>query len=262
MLSPVSAGEMGRLVRSGFARKLRGTWYSDARTPPHLASAIKVGAKIDCISACGLHGLWAPQTAGLHVTIGVGAPTPSLTGLCVHRVKRKGRLPVATVAEALRSVIRFHDVETAMIVLESAVNMRKIPKHMAIKIIQEHARRDKTLWKYFDPTSQSGSETRVRLFLQRKGVRVRSQVSIAGIGRVDLLVGDSLIIECDSYAHHASASDMHRDRDRDVQARILGFEVIRLSYRHIWSEWGRTQERLMKVIRSRRHRRKRPMKRV
>lgn len=46
-----------------------------------------------------------------------------------------------------------------------------------------------------DPRAESGIETMVRLRLESLNIRLRPQVSIPMVGRVDFLVGTSLIIE-------------------------------------------------------------------
>src|SRR5262245_29057267 len=48
-----------------------------------------------------------------------------------------------------------------------------------------------------DSDAQSGIETKVRLFLRSRRIPFRVQVAISGVGRVDLLVGDRLVIELD-----------------------------------------------------------------
>ena len=71
------------------------------------------------------------------------------------------------------------------------------------------------------------------------------------------LVGDQLIIECDSNAHHSSQVAYENDRRRDLLARDLGYQTIRLSYSQIWEYWASTQQSLLQYIRHRVHRRRR-----
>ena len=83
-------------------------------------------------------------------------------------------------------------------------------------------------------------------------IGVRAQAEIDGVGIVDLLVGDRLIIECDSQAHHGE-TNYENDRRRDLAARDLGFTTLRLSYQQIWKHWKATQQSLTQEIRTRRH---------
>src|SRR5690606_25919148 len=102
--------------------------------------------------------------------------------------------------------------------------------------------------------AQSGSETRLRVFFQRRNVPVATQVPIPGVGHVDLLVGQSLIVEADSQAHHSRPRNVAADRERDLTGRQLGFRSLRLSYEQIWHTWERTQRALATELRLRHHR--------
>ena len=92
----------------------------------------------------------------------------------------------------------------------------------------------------------------MRLFFVKRGIPVQAQAEIAGVGLVDLLVGDRLIVECDSQAHHGE-TNYENDRRRDLAARDLGFTTLRLSYQQIWKHWPATQQSLIHEIRARRH---------
>lgn len=135
-------------------------------------------------------------------------------------------------------------------VLESSLNLKKVTPAAARRILEEGAGQKRRLLSHLDLGAGSGSETRVRFFLQKRRFPVRSQVFLPEVGYVDLLVGRSLVVECDSHAHH---SDPENDRRRDMAARRSGYTVIRLSYAHIHVTWDRTQEFLLQVLRSRRH---------
>ena len=64
-----------------------------------------------------------------------------------------------------------------------------------------------------------GIETIIRLLLRADGTSdIASQVRILRVRRVDLLVGDRLVIEVDGAGFH-SGEDFERDRIRDLRAR-------------------------------------------
>ncbi len=67
----------------------------------------------------------------------------------------------------------------------------------------------------------------MRLMLRMLGCRVEPQVELVGIGRVDFIVDDWLIIECDSEAHHSGWDAQKRDRRRDLAAASRGYTTIR-----------------------------------
>jgi very-short-patch-repair endonuclease len=65
---------------------------------------------------------------------------------------------------------------------------------------------------------------------------VRVQVTIDGVGRVDLLVDGWLIIELDG-GHHADPIAMRRDRARDAAAILRGYRTLRFGYDAVMYDW-------------------------
>lgn len=151
-------------------------------------------------------------------------------GIDFHRVRQRPPGSIQEPLEARETAIRFHTAETGLIVLESACNRRIIAIEDARSLISSvQSSKIRTLSR-FNASSLSGSETRVRNYFQSKRVNVRSQVPIRGIGIVDMVVDDYLIVECDSAEFHSTTEQYRRDRERDLQARQLGFKPRRLSY--------------------------------
>jgi very-short-patch-repair endonuclease len=89
-----------------------------------------------------------------------------------------------------------------------------------------------------DPNSQSGLESLCRVRLGRIGLATRSQVFVEGVGHVDLVIGDRLVIETDGKEWHDSPVAFERDRDRDLRLALLGYRVVRLTYAQIIGEWA------------------------
>jgi very-short-patch-repair endonuclease len=105
-----------------------------------------------------------------------------------------------------------------------------------------------------DPAAESGIETLVRLALRRHRVRVRSQVVVPGVGRVDFLVGERLIIEADGYDWHGGRAEFERDRERDRELVRRGYVVIRASYHQVTTDLDAIVGAALDVIRRREHR--------
>src|SRR5690606_29569534 len=100
-----------------------------------------------------------------------------------------------------------------------------------------------------DPAAESGIETLVRLALRRHRIRARSQVTIPGVGRVDFLIGDRLVIEADGFEWHGSREAFERDRDRDRELVRRGFVVIRLSYARVMGDLDGAMLAVLDVVR-------------
>lgn len=91
---------------------------------------------------------------------------------------------------------------------------------------------------------------KVRLWLQQHRFPVQSHVTIPGVGRVDHLVGRSLITECDSAEFHPYRED---DYARFSNARGLGYTPVGLGFGQIHSTWEDTTEVMLRILRTGRH---------
>lgn len=104
-----------------------------------------------------------------------------------------------------------------------------------------------------DPLAGSGTESVARFRLRAARVEVRSQVEIEDLGHVDLLVGERLIVECDSKDHHNN-EQRKEDNRRDRVAVLGGYRVLRFDYDDVMFRWDTVLAEIMGVVRSRRHR--------
>jgi very-short-patch-repair endonuclease len=96
-------------------------------------------------------------------------------------------------------------------------------------------RRLRRLLLLVDRRAESGTESIVRVLLALVGIVAAPQVRVpfTDFDRLDLVVGDRLVIECDSRAHHSTAEQLDRDDARDLALTALGFLVLRVRYRTV-----------------------------
>src|SRR5690625_7915164 len=80
------------------------------------------------------------------------------------------------------------------------------------------------------PTTQSVLESLARLELVSEGLKVEPQTYVDEVGYVDLLVEDVVAVELDGYEYHRDRIQFSRDRFRDRQLRMMGYEVLRYAY--------------------------------
>ncbi|MHB1009402.1 MAG: endonuclease domain-containing protein [Propionibacteriaceae bacterium] len=244
-------------IARGSLRRLSRGWYDAGGCSGDELAAAARGGRIGCLTALRDHGVWVPPTTHPHL-ITPRWQRAGVTG--IHHPLPRGRLWEREairydVVECLSQVLRHHDVETSLIVLESACHLRLVSEATVSELIAERPKPVTEQLARFDARSESGTETRVRLFLARLGYRVRPQVRILGVGRVDLLVGESLIVECDSHAHHTGEAHYRGDRSRDLHAAALGYRVVRLTWEQVFLTWTDTQALLLQHLRTRRYRR-------
>ncbi|MFX4273841.1 hypothetical protein ACQBAR_03075 [Propionibacteriaceae bacterium Y1685] len=255
-LCELNQAELDQAVHLGQLSRLRHGWYATPTASATVAAAVRAGGRLGCLSALAFHGLWVPPCPQLHVIF--RRYDPINTSLEAHLIPRWNFVgAVQPLPEALAHVIAHHDAETALIVLESALHLRRIGMAEAEHLTRHAPKAKARVFAHLSPQAQAGTETRLRLFHQLRGVPVTPQYHVDGVGWCDLLVGDSLILEADSRQHHTGVENYRRDRERDLKLHMLGYDSLRLTYEQVMLEWPATQARLSALLASRRHRRRR-----
>jgi len=227
-------------VRSGLVFRPRRNWVATSAADLELLTAVSAGGRVGCVTQARRLGLWVPDAPELHLSIPrhSGHARPPAEAVVHWRGREWGRGhntadPLDTV---LRDVADCLSLEAALCILDSALNKKLIGLAELERILLA-TRRGARLLPLLDPAAESGLETIVRCRLLLAGILVRSQIPIDGIGRVDLLVGERLIIECDGRAHHDDPLARARDRHRDLLLNARGYLVIRLDIAQIRGDW-------------------------
>lgn len=270
-----SASDVAAAVRQGSLIRVRRGWYATEDASSDVVRAIRVGGALTAASSARLHGIWLLEDDLLHVRVPATAsrlrsPDDASVELdraehrvCVHyrpaQMTRAGAdVPARDgLAMSIAEMFRCAGTVPAMIALESALN-RELLSMQSVELIRSltpawaHRQLDLA-----SPDSDSGLETIARLLLHRQHVRVRAQVLIAGVRRVDLLVGDRLVLELDGRAFHSGA-DFECDRAQDLELALRGYLVVRLSYRMVTADWDHTHRAVVELVRRGLHRWSRP----
>ena len=263
------SGEYVRAVRrSGGIVRVRRGWYALPAANPAVVAAARVGGTLTCVSGCGFHGAWMPPDAGLHVAVPEGSrhlkhpvdgsPIRSdVSGLTVHwngSVPRDASFQpgVRPMRECLVEVLHCQPDEMGFAVVESALAKRLI-RDADVTWLTKAVPSRRPLLGMAGPLAGSGTESIFRYRMAAMGVRMRSQVEIDGIGRVDFVIGDRLIVEIDSHEHHGSRAQRIRDLDRDAVAQVLDFLPLRFDYLQVLSDWDAVASTVLAIIQEGRH---------
>ncbi|MDQ0894618.1 endonuclease domain-containing protein [Agromyces ramosus] len=272
-----SASELASAVEQGSLIRVRRGWFATEDAPSDVIRAVRVGGALTAASSARLSGVWLLEDELLHVRVLPNASRlrspddPSVLlereehRVCLH-YRSAGPTPTdAWAQEAARDglagsiaeMFRCAGTVPAMVALESALN-RDLLSMQLIELIRgltpAWAHRPLEL---VSPDSDSGLETIARLLLHRHRVRVQTQVWMAGVRRVDLLIGDRLILKLDGRSFH-SGGDFERDRAQDLELALRGYLVVRLSYRMVTADWDRTHRAVVELVRRGLHRWGRP----
>lgn len=256
----LSRQQLRDLVAAGRLRQIRHGWYAAPHADADIMSAVRLGGRVGCLSALRLHRLWVPPHHGLHLRLPQRADRrrlPAGVHVCRPDGARSlgsGQSPVDPLAVALTAAGRCATPEQFVAILDSATHRLGIDRSELAGMLAGCPQRVRMLLDRCD-RAESGTESLTRFRLTSRGIRVRPQVVIAGVGRVDLLVGRRLVIEVDSIAHHTSLEAYTRDRERDRRLMALGYLGVRLTYHQVMDEWDAVEPDLLAVIRRGDHRR-------
>lgn len=84
-----------------------------------------------------------------------------------------------------------------------------------------------------DARSESGQESVLRFIVRAAGYDFEIQVSIDGVGRVDMVIEGCLVVEADSRKFHEGWAAQVRDRTRDCDLAAAQYMSYRALYRDI-----------------------------
>lgn len=162
--------------------------------------------------------------------------------------------PVDPFPWALLHAITCQPRDDAVVTLDSALHSGLITRTELESLTAHLPAKYRALLELTDSGAASSLETKVRLGLRRYNIPYRSQVQIPGAGRVDILIGDRLVLEVDGREWHSGAAAYARDRSRDLALIECGCLVLRLSYDQVMGEWTRVIAVIRRLVARQEHR--------
>lgn len=280
LVQGVTRADLARWQRHGTVRSLQ-PWYLTEEAPEDLVNLLRIGMRPTCLDAAALHGLWVPLHTGTHVyrpralelppELGTvravpvrrrrdGSASPSAPqNLVPHGPALRSwpdREPVPDVELVLEHAGRCLPTEKAAVLMESALHRGVLSLTAVQRIVASLPHDARRALSRVRGDAESGTETTVRWWFESRGVKVRSQVPFPdGSRRMDLLVGRSWVIECDSREFHDDPGSYDEDRERDLHLAVHGYRVTRLSWEQVFLRWKSTEAKLLSILRRGDHRR-------
>lgn len=247
-------------VADGRLEAVRRDLFVRRGTHPDVVASLKLGGRLTCLAALRFHNLWSIDK-DLHVNRGGNARHRWPAAEDVHDcrpVEVHGHNgAVDDVRTALTAAVRCHRVEDGVVAIDGVLREEALTREDVEAVLEGIGRRRRTLLERADGKVESVLESVVRHRLGLAKIRVRTQVGIAGVGRVDMLVGDLLIIETDGFEFHADKEAFAKDRARDRRAAALGYRTMRLTWEDVFGRWDKVLADILAVVRMRNHRRPR-----
>ncbi|WP_294179186.1 type IV toxin-antitoxin system AbiEi family antitoxin domain-containing protein [uncultured Schumannella sp.] len=249
----ISRAEINRALSDGSIRRIARGWYATRVAPADVVRAAQCGGRLTCASALALRGAWVLRPASAHVAVWPGARGRRVAGTCLHwhGTPLQGGVPLASPLEALAQLSRCGTLAEIVVAADSVVNLGLATQSEVLRTLST-TEIGRQAARHADGSSQSGLESLARLALRRRRVGVRTQVRIDGVGIVDLLIGDRLVLELDGEQWH-SGERFEQDRARDLALTARGYVVIRLSYRQVIERWAECEALILSMVRRREH---------
>lgn len=264
--------------------RVRQGWYTTVDTHPLLIQGARVGGQVTCLSGLSLHGVWTYPTSDLHVSVPPQAcrlrvkddMRERLADLRRPLVRTHWTASIAATAAAVTTAVATTSAVASTVAsrsrlmldpiacLEDAIGcqnpesltaagdslLHTMP-HLAAAWAQLAARSIRAhrgYLQHIDGVCESGTESLVWFRLRPFRLSIVRQVRIDGVGRVDFLVGQRLVVEADGAEYHTDPIQFERDRHRDAVLSRLGYRVLRFSYRQIMFNWPEVETAILSAV--------------
>ncbi|WP_417556193.1 type IV toxin-antitoxin system AbiEi family antitoxin domain-containing protein [Microbacterium sp.] len=246
----VTAREIARALAAGEVVQVRRGVYATSDADAVTLHAARHGGAVACTEAGRMRGLWMlDDVDGPHIWHGhagnprtCGDPDCPAVPHWDEGTAEIGALP--PLRNILLQIAVCAGEETFFAALESGLRQSMVTladlRWLELRLPGEL----RWLLGFARSDADSGLESLIRLRLHRLGIEVRTQVLIDGVGEVDFVIGDWLIVEADGMQNHDDRvagpdgpSPRHKDLQRDARAAALGYETLRFDYAMIIHHW-------------------------
>jgi very-short-patch-repair endonuclease len=234
----IGAGVLERVIRG---------WYCRPGAPRTAVRAMRLGGRLSCVSALGLHGGWLPPDAGQHIGFPSHASGRRLArrqvpdGVIAHwhpkAAATGSAFAVTPIESAIADLLVCQPPAFVVATLDSLLHKRVVQRNRVGALVLRGPARLHHLAERLDPESGSGIESIVRFGLGAAGIRARIQVRVRGAFRVDVLIDDWLVLELDGRGTHAQEQAFTADRRREATIMRDGRIVLRFSYATVLYDW-------------------------
>ena len=247
-----SAGHRPRaiaaLVETGALMRVRRVWLAAPDADPFALAAARGNVVVSCITQARRMGMWVLGEGPPHVAAPPdGARIDVAHGTMVHwgrpLVPREPHALFDSVENVLALICVCQPAESALATIESALQQGLAEREALLRL--PLSARMRSLVVAASPWSDSGLETLFRVRLAWLRLPIRAQIWIVG-HRVDLLIGDRLVIQIDGRQH--VGAQRTEDIRHDAELMLRGYHVIRVGYQQIIHRWPEVQDLIMRAV--------------
>lgn len=263
----VGRGQLAAAVRDREVFRVRQGWYALPGLDTDLTAAARVGGVATCVTALAQIGVWVPPDGRLHVAVPRNAcelrspddhrrrlgPDDDRVRIHWDAPTGRSRLRVEPL-DALIDLTRCAGPDLVLAASDSLVRARPdlVDRwRRRLHLLPSTVARESDL---IDGVCESGTETLFHVRIRRRCSLVRRQVRISGVGRVDFLIGERLVVEIDGSIHHHGPEAFEHDRRRDAALAVAGYRVLRFSYRQVMYDWPAVEAAVLAAVQRGDHR--------
>ncbi|MCU1517211.1 MAG: hypothetical protein JWQ75_1932 [Pseudarthrobacter sp.] len=237
------AARTGQLKRAGFSgaalkdavaggmvvRASRGVYGIPGASS--LRDALEHGGLLTCVSAAPIYDLWVlAETSVLHLSRSHPVAASRIVEHGRPKHPKHGWLPVVGLADVLLHSLRCLPELESLVMVQSAVGRHDIELDFLYAKLQGRRNgRARAVLDSVIPRADSVLEVLANMHFQRAGLRVRRHVIIPGVGEVDFLVEECLVVETDGSTHFEPTA-VKRDQRRNNRSILGGYLVLRYYY--------------------------------
>lgn len=210
--------DLAEAVHAGELVRVRRGYYALHDTDPHILKAVRVGGRLACVSVLAQAGAFVFDSDATHIHLEHGssrlrAPNNRRRRLSSHNrdgshlhwwpLLDERETPAASVStrDALLQAVRCQPASLAVATLDSALHLKLISTEQLDELFRHLPKRFRALASRTNGRSESGQESVLRLIVEDMGLDYEIQVSIAGVGRVDMLIAGVLVVEAEVVPH-------------------------------------------------------------
>jgi len=199
-----------------------------------VAGALAAGGRLTCLSAAPIYRLWTLNgPTGLHLSRSHPTHTSGVVDHGRPKHPRHPWLPVLGLADVLLHAVHCLPELEALVMVQSAVGAGDISRDFLYARCQGRRNgRARAVLDLVIPRADSVLEVLANVHFARAGLRVRRHVYIAGVGEVDFLVEECLVVETDGSTHFEPKS-IKRDQRRNNRSIVGGYLVLRYYYEDV-----------------------------
>lgn len=211
-------------------RPLRGV-YALPHADDGVLAAFRANGRLTCVSAARFYSLWTlhPPRA-VHLSCGNGVPKAGVInhGPCTHAPDPAS--PVAGLADVLLHALKCLPELEALVLVQSATGRAQISADfLRGKLAGNRNGKARAVLDLLIPRADSVLEILARTHFIRAGLKVRMHVNLPGVGEVDCLVEECLVVELDGSTHF-EPRQVKKDQRRNNAGMLGGRLTLRFYY--------------------------------